>query len=143
MVDRMSAHMRSQLMARVRQSGTQPEIALRRALWNKGLRYRLRTGSRLPGRPDILFVGARVAVFVDGCFWHGCPEHGTQPKTRTEFWAAKIARNRERDEEVNAALVAMGWRVVRIWEHQLRRDLDGCVAQIKTLVKPRAGVEHR
>ena len=102
-----------------------------------------RDQGRLPGRPDILFVGARVAVFVDGCFWHGCPEHGTQPKTRTEFWAAKIARNRERDEEVNAALVAMGWRVVRIWEHQLRRDLDGCVAQIKTLVKPRAGVEHR
>ena len=111
-------------------------MKLRQALWKAGLRYRLEGPTRLPGRPDLFFVRAKVAVFVDGCFWHGCPEHGTQPKTRPEFWAAKIARNRERDGQVDAALAAMGWHVVRVWEHELRQDLDGCVARIRALVKP-------
>lgn len=74
----------------------------------------------LPGRPDFVFRGARLAIFVDGCFWHGCPWHCRMPKTRTQFWNPKIARNRQRDRSVRLLLKSKGWRVLRIWEHALR-----------------------
>lgn len=134
MADRLGAEARSRLMSRVRQRDTDLELALRKALWAAGLRYRLRINSKLPGRPDIVFPGAKVAVFVDGCFWHGCPNHGTTPKTRTEFWRAKIVRNRERDAEVDALLERLGWFVVRIWEHDVKGDIDGCVRRIAEAV---------
>jgi len=121
-------------MSRVRRSGTAPELALRRALWAAGLRYRLNMRHRLPGSPDILFVGARLAVFVDGCFWHGCPEHGTQPKTRADFWAQKIARNRARDVEDDARLRAEGWRVLRVWEHEVTADPSAIVERVTVLL---------
>ena len=98
---------------------TAPEIALRRALHARGLRYRV--DHPLPfdrrRRADVAFTRARVAVFVDGCFWHGCPDHGAIPRTNSEFWAAKITRNRARDDDTNERLEAMGWRVLRFWEH--------------------------
>lgn len=75
------------------------------------------------GRPDFVFARERVAVFVDGCFWHGCPTHGRTPKTNQPFWITKIARNRQRDRVVRRHLSAAGWKVVRIWEHELRRSL--------------------
>jgi DNA mismatch endonuclease (patch repair protein) len=78
----------------------------------------------LPGRPDFAFPARRLAVFVDGCFWHGCPRHGTLPKGNARFWREKIARNRERDREVNLELRRRGWRVIRIWEHELRRPAE-------------------
>jgi len=71
------------------------------------------------GKPDFVFPDQRLAVFVDGCFWHGCPLHGTNPATNREFWSEKITRNRQRDREVNRALRALGWRILRIWEHEL------------------------
>jgi len=132
MTDRLSSVARSRLMGRVRHEGTTPEILLRQALWAAGLRYRLKMSKGLPGSPDILFPGAKVAIFVDGCFWHGCPVHGTLPKTRTEFWRAKISRNRERDAHVDVKLVARGWQVVRLWEHQIRDDLSTCVTVIQS-----------
>lgn len=134
MMDRLTPQLRSRLMSRVRRSGTAPELALRRALCAAGLRYRLKTKHPVPGSPDILFVGARLAVFVDGCFWHGCPEHGTQPKTRPDFWAQKIARNRARDTDVNARLHAAGWRVIRVWEHEVTSDPAAVVARVAALV---------
>lgn len=130
MIDTLSAERRSLLMGRVRQHGTAVELLLRKALWSAGLRYRLQTAKRLPGRPDIVFVGPKVAVFVDGCFWHGCPMHGTKPKTNEEFWLNKIRRNRERDAEVDAKLVGSGWRVIRLWEHEVRGNVTSCVRQI-------------
>jgi DNA mismatch endonuclease (patch repair protein) len=72
-------------------------------------------------RPDFIFPRLRVAVFVDGCFWHGCPKHATQPKTNAKFWRDKIAGNKSRDRRVNSALRKRGWTVVRVWEHELRR----------------------
>ena len=75
----------------------------------------------LVGKPDFYWPKARVAVFVDGCFWHGCPRHGTMPKGNRSFWRAKIARNRERDREVGAELRRLGWKVLRVWEHELTR----------------------
>lgn len=122
--------------------GTTPELSLRHALWAAGLRYRLKVKDNLPGSPDLLFPGAKVAVFVDGCFWHGCPIHRTLPKTRTDFWKAKISRTRERDAQVDVELVKMGWQVVRLWEHQIRDELPTCVTVVLSDVTVRcAGVQ--
>lgn len=106
---------------------------LRRALWHQGLRYRLTP--KLPGTPDLCFVSERIAIFVDGCFWHGCPQHYSPPAHNAEFWAYKIARNIARDKKADAALDADGWAVVRIWEHELESDLAAVVARIKVLLK--------
>lgn len=108
---------RSENMSRIRGKDTQPEMTVRRALWAAGLRYRLHD-KRLPGNPDLVFPGRRTVVFVHGCFWHcheGCSNFRI-PKTRTEWWAAKLARNKARDADVRAQLKAMGWDVVVIWE---------------------------
>jgi len=131
MVDTISSEERSRLMALVRHHGTGPELALRKALWISGLRYRLKTKIRLPGSPDLVFPGAKVAVFVDGCFWHGCPLHGSIPKSHVEFWSSKIARNKTRDIEVDAKLVLAGWLVIRLWEHQIRDSLTTCVDEVR------------
>ncbi len=100
---------------------TKPELALRRAVHALGLRYRVDHPLPLPGvrrRGDLVFTRARVAVFLDSCFWHSCPEHGTQPRTNADFWQAKIAGNVERDAETNHLLREAGWIVIRVWEHE-------------------------
>ncbi len=99
---------------------TQPELALRRLLHASGLRYRV-DRAPLPGlrrRADLVFGPARVAVFVDGCFWHGCPQHGTSPRLNSAYWSAKLQRNRARDLDTDAQLTRAGWLVVRGWEHE-------------------------
>ena len=109
---------RSEQMSRIRGRDTSPERVLRSALWRAGLRFRLQ--SRTPhGRPDVVFAGARVAVFIDGCFWHGCPDHYVRPRTRNEFWSSKLLENVERDRRQTLQLEAAGWRVCRFWEHQI------------------------
>lgn len=107
-------------MARVRQRGTDVEIELRRALHALGLRYRVQVPLlRKPRRvADIVFMGARVAVFVDGCFWHGCPIHATWPKENAGFWRAKIEANRARDADTTRRLRELGWEVIRVWSHE-------------------------
>ncbi len=99
---------------------TKPELALRRAVHALGLRYRVSTRPLLAIRrtADLTFSRAKVAVFLDGCFWHGCPEHHTQSATNSEFWAEKVRRNRERDRETDRLLAEAGWSVIRIWEHE-------------------------
>lgn len=104
-----------------RRTDTKPELALRRALHAQGFRYRKDYRIDVGGarvRPDIAFTARRVAVFVDGCFWHCCPQHGTRPANNTWYWGPKLSRNVERDRTADAALTAAGWRVVRIWEHE-------------------------
>jgi DNA mismatch endonuclease, patch repair protein len=113
---------RSENMARIRGADTQPEIALRRVIWRAGVRYRV--GLRIPGRPDIAFPIEKVAVFIDGCFWHGCPSHYTAPKNNARFWRDKLAENRTRDVRVDAALQQEGWKVLRIWEHDVEHHAD-------------------
>ena len=103
-----------------RRSDTRPEMALRSALHRAGLRFRKDVRSDLGdmrARPDVVFSRAKVAVFLDGCFWHSCPDHATRPTRNAEYWAPKFARNSERDRQQNAALGAHGWTVIRIWEH--------------------------
>lgn len=117
-------------MSRNRAKDTGPELLLRRALWASGLRgYRLHARG-VPGRPDIVYSRARLAIFVHGCFWHGCPVHSRPPKSNAEFWAGKMARNRERDARKISDLEASGWRVLVFWEHDLARDLNACVRAV-------------
>ena len=120
MADRLTKEERSELMSHIRSVNTKPEVALRRALWRRGFRYRVNVKS-LPGSPDIVLPKHRTVVFVHGCFWHGhkgCKIYHL-PQTNTEFWRAKVARNQERDQEVWRQLEAKGWSVVIVWECEL------------------------
>jgi DNA mismatch endonuclease (patch repair protein) len=126
-------------MARVRRSGTAPELALRAVLHREGYRYRLNSGKGLPGTPDIVLRRFRLAIFVDGCFWHGCEEHGSVAKSNTDFWASKIHRNRQRDMEVDRALRRLGWKVCRVWEHDVWLGLDRVVRRIARLTGSKGG----
>ncbi len=119
---------RSQLMASVRQRDTAPELALRRALWAAGCRYRKQAA--LPGRPDIAFPGARLAVFVDGCYWHGCPRHYSSPATNRPFWTAKLSANDQRDRRKDTDLAALGWRSLHVWECRVKGELAEVVREI-------------
>lgn len=102
------------------QRDTPAEIAIRRLLHNRGHRYRVdfKPVPHLRSKADIVFTRSKLAVYVDGCFWHGCPIHGTYPTKNRDFWCEKIQANRSRDERVTSALLAAGWKVVRIWEHE-------------------------
>ena len=115
-------------MSRIRGKDTGPEVRLRKELWARGIRYRLK--SRLPGKPDIVFPGARMVVFVDGCFWHGCPDHSQTPATNRSFWSKKLKRNVERDHEVTTRLEDLGWSVLRVWEHEVAGNVQGAVDRI-------------
>lgn len=111
---------RSATMSRIRGSGNKDtELRLIQIFRPSGITG-WRRGSKLQGRPDFVFPKLKTAVFVDGCFWHGCPKHATWPKTRAAFWLAKITGNKARDRRVNRELRAKGWKVVRVWEHELR-----------------------
>jgi DNA mismatch endonuclease (patch repair protein) len=105
-----------------RRRDTRPERAVRSALHRAGLRFRvdlaIQVADGRPIRPDLVFPRQRVAVFVDGCFWHGCPDHGTRPVTNSEYWLPKIEANRGRDRRNTRALEAQGWTVLRAWEHE-------------------------
>ncbi|GAA1930817.1 very short patch repair endonuclease [Streptomyces sodiiphilus] len=121
-------------MSRQANRNTTPELAVRRLLHAAGYRYRLH--HPVPGMPrrsiDIAFPGPRVAVFLDGCFWHGCPEHATHPKANSEWWRTKLDRNISRDLETTENLVAAGWTVLRFWEHEVPEDVAAQVARTVT-----------
>jgi DNA mismatch endonuclease (patch repair protein) len=121
-----------------RKRDTKPELGLRRALHARGLRYlidkRVGAGRSAP-RPDVLFTRAKVALFLDGCYWHSCPEHGVTPATNVGYWGAKLARNRERDAENTKALENDGWLVVRIWEHE---DPEAVADEVEAHVRKRS-----
>lgn len=113
-------------------------MTLRRGLHARGLRYRvdrpILKGDRRR-RVDIVFGPARVAVFVDGCFWHLCPEHGNIPKSNSKWWRAKLERNVARDRDTDGRLREAGWHVLRIWEHELREDPDGVIDHVEAVVR--------
>jgi DNA mismatch endonuclease (patch repair protein) len=107
-------------MQRQPRRDTKPELELRRELHRRGLRYRVDVAplAGMRSRADVVFPSIKVAVFVDGCFWHGCPEHGTAPATNAAWWRDKLSANRARDRRVDAELECAGWKVVRVWEHE-------------------------
>ncbi|MCX4666986.1 very short patch repair endonuclease [Streptomyces sp. NBC_01381] len=132
-------------MSRQRSRDTKPEVAVRRLLHAAGLRYRLQR--RVPGMArntiDIAFPGPRVAVFIDGCFWHGCPEHATYPKANSQFWHEKINKNAGRDARTTAHLESLGWTVLRFWEHekpeQVATQVEAVLQSAKHVRRPTPG----
>ena len=130
----------SERMSRVRRRDTAPELELRSELHRRGLRYRVdrRPVPTVPSRADLVFGPAKVAVYVDGCFWHSCPAHGTMPRANEAYWQAKLARNQERDATVNVTLAEAGWTVVRIWEHE---DPEAAADRVEAAVRKSLGRE--
>jgi len=125
-------------MSRVGRRDTEPEVELRRILHARGLRFRV-DRAVLPDRrrrADIVFGPAKVAVFVDGCFWHGCPEHATWPKANEDYWREKIETNRLRDSDTDERLRSLGWEVVRVWEHE---DAIAVADRLERIVRDRRG----
>ena len=107
-------------MAAIRRTDTRPELLLRSALHARGLRFRKDYPIRAEGRiirPDVAFTKYRLAVFLDGCFWHGCPEHGRPPRSNKSYWLPKLASNTQRDRDQTRILTEAGWAVIRVWEH--------------------------
>lgn len=122
-----------------RRRDTRPERALRAALSQLGLRYRIdyKVGEgRSAPRPDIAFTRARVAVFADGCFWHNCPQHGVRPRSNAGYWEAKLERNRVRDEANAIALAVRGWQVIRVWEHEEPQAAAARIAEAVAANRP-------
>jgi DNA mismatch endonuclease (patch repair protein) len=118
-------------MAAIRAKDTKPELALRKALRQVGASgYRLHRKD-IPGKPDLSFIRWKVAVFVDGVFWHGHPDHWNPEKASSDYWRTKIARNIARDRAADTALSDMGWRVVRMWDQDVKADIDGCVERVR------------
>lgn len=131
-MDVLTKKQRHKNMSHIRSKNTKPEILLRKALWHCGLRYR-KNYKKLPGTPDIAITRYRIAIFVDGDFWHarGHEEHpGEQIGTNKDFWQKKLKRNIERDKEVNDELTESGWLVLRFWESDIKKDLQKCVDTI-------------
>ncbi len=131
-MDVLTPSQRSYNMKRISSKDTKPEVQLRKALWRRGLRYR-KNYRFLPGSPDIALTHQKIAIFVDGDFWHAKDhqEHpGEQIRTRPEYWVPKLTRNVEHDKEVNDALTEAGWLVLRFWESDIKKDLNGCVNKI-------------
>jgi DNA mismatch endonuclease (patch repair protein) len=121
-----------------RREPTQPEAALRSALHRRGLRFRKGYAVEAGGirvRPDVTFPRSRVALFVDGCFWHRCEAHRTVPASNVDYWRPKLQRNVDRDRVVDAALASEGWTVIRIWEHDLGAGLDPVAARVEGAVR--------
>jgi len=132
MTDNLSKEQRSYCMSRIRGKDTGLEVLVRSALHRKGLRFRKHVKT-LPGKPDIVFSNARVAVFVDGDFWHGYRFPQWEHKV-SEFWKKKISANRARDIRNHRKLCRMGWLVIRIWQHQIKQNFDFCIDRIITAV---------
>jgi DNA mismatch endonuclease (patch repair protein) len=129
---------------------TKPELVLRRELHARGLRYRVAhpipLEGRRPVRPDVVFTRFQIAVFIDGWYWHGCPTHGTVPTTRRAYWQSKFLRNAERDRDVDRALQAAGWTVVRAWEHEAACEIAGrvelAIDRARRASQPAARLSH-
>jgi DNA mismatch endonuclease (patch repair protein) len=127
-----TSKVRSGVMKKIKARNTKPELLLRKALWAKGFRYRINS-NLVPGKPDILLTKQRIAIFVDGEFWHGrnWVEKKEKIKSNRRFWIPKIERNMQRDEEVNQQLEDLGWTVIRFWDQFVLKELNSCLLTIE------------
>jgi DNA mismatch endonuclease (patch repair protein) len=133
MTDVHTQEQRTYNMSRIRAKNTGPEVKLRKLLFARGTRgYRIHFD--LPGKPDIVFTRKKIAIFIDGCFWHKCPVCFQEPETRKEFWMKKIQSNIERDKKVDGQLTTDGWTVMRIWEHEIKKEPEKVVKKIIALL---------
>ena len=134
-MDTVSTHTRSIIMSRIKQRDSKLELRLRKELWKHGVRYRKNV--RIYGTPDLMIKKLKILVFVDSCFWHGCPFHCRRPKSNTAFWDAKITRNRARDRKVSRYYRTRGYVVLRFWEHKIQANLPACVEKILLTIDKR------
>ena len=136
-MDNLTAEQRKKNMQHIRSDNTKIEAILRKALWNKGYRYR-KNYTELPGKPDIVLTKYKIAIFCDGEFFHGKDWEVLRPKlengNNSEYWVKKITRNRERDEEVNKKLLSMGWTVIRFWGNDIKKHTEDCVQVVEETV---------
>ncbi len=123
----MDAAARSRAMSKIKSKDTSPEMALRKALWHSGIRYRVQYGKE---KIDIAFPRKKVAVFVDGCFWHSCPIHGHIPKSNITYWKPKLEKNIERAAVKDIRLEGSGWKILHFWEHDVKKNPEKCVIEI-------------
>ena len=134
MTDVLTQEQRKLNMSRIRAKNTGPEVKLRKMLFVEGIRgYRIHY--KLPGKPDIVFTKKKIAIFIDGCFWHKCPVCFQEPETRKEFWMKKIQSNIDRDKKVNEQLKDEGWTVMRFWEHDVRKNPESIVKKIAEILE--------
>jgi len=134
MADVHTKEQRSFNMSQIRSKNTKPEILLRKKIFEEGLRgYRI--NFKLPGKPDIVFTKNKIAIFVDGCFWHRCPKCFTKPTTNRKFWKDKIKGNVKRDKKVNQLLTESGYTILRFWEHEIKSNLNNAYIVIKNTIK--------
>lgn len=129
MVDKVSKETRSKMMKAIKSTETKVELIVRKLLWAKGVRYRKNVKGLL-GKPDIAIKKYKLVVFIDSCFWHFCPVHGHMPKSNLEYWTKKLNRNIERDKKITEYYSALGWKVLRFWEHEVNQDAEQVVNQI-------------
>lgn len=120
---------RSEVMSKIRSKDTRPELVLRKKLWKMGLRYRINYKKAI-GKPDIVFINKKIAVFIDGDFWHGYLWKAKGKVPKKKYWYEKIKKNVERDEQINRTLKKEGWIVIRFWEHDILKNAEKCVAKI-------------
>jgi DNA mismatch endonuclease, patch repair protein len=134
MADVLTPVQRKYNMSRIKGKNTGPELKLRKLLYASGVRgYRIHY--KLSGKPDIVFTKKKIAIFIDGCFWHKCPVCFQEPETRKEFWMKKIQSNIDRDKKVDEKLKNDGWKVIRIWEHEIRKRPKNVVSKILDLLR--------
>lgn len=133
MADKISKEDRSKNMRAVRSKNTLMENKVSTELWKRGYRFR-RNVKDLEGKPDIAIKKYKVAIFLDSCFWHGCSIHGEIPKTNVEFWTKKINRNKQRDLEVDRYYQNLGWKTLRIWEHDVKKDFNSVIEEISEFI---------
>lgn len=132
MTDIYSSEQRSKIMSKIKTRDTGIEKALRSALWLRGHRFRIQYS--IEGKPDIAFIKQKIAIFCDGCYWHGCPECRKIPKTNKDFWIKKFQSNKERAEKVNRFLAEKGWKVLRFWGHEIKYEIDRVVTEIESIL---------
>ena len=125
-------------MSKIRSKDTKIEIAFRGALWKKGFRYS-KNSAKYFGKPDLVLKKYETVIFIDSCFWHNCPKHGYLPKSNLRYWNKKIERNKQRDKEVNKYYKKTGWRIIRIWEHKIKKSPSKAIFRIKSSLKGRRG----
>ena len=128
MADTFSKSVRHAIMSKIRSKNTFPEVKLRKVLWSKGIRYRLHYGRF---KIDLALLSRKIGIFVDGCFWHGCKEHCRLPNSNKHYWLPKIKKNMARDKTVNRELKKDGWLIMRIWEHDIKNNLEYVIKRIE------------
>lgn len=125
---------RSEIMSRIRSKDTKIEIIFRKALWREGFRYS-KNSDKYFGKPDLVLPKYKTVIFLDSCFWHNCPKHGYLPKSNLKYWKKKIERNKQRDKEVNQYYKKEGWKVMRIWEHEIQKNPEKSIGKIVKFLK--------